>query len=914
MEDLIEQLKGKCKDLSDRCRCDVLMKEKEEQKSEFEDELKKKTYEMHRLQQYINENAEEMKKEIEAYRKEVDETKQENDVLLTELSEINDIKLKKEELSNKDNVDLLSKVDILTLHETELTCEVSKAILQLEESKERQKVIDHENEELATKFELLEKECEEEKQSSKMVKIELEEKLKKIDDLEELLLRSNKLLRDNNVTFKEHVAEIEFKDTKLAEKTKLMEEVKKQNEEYKSELKNKTASLDSMIEEHGKELEKFTNRDKDNRIIVNKLSETVENMETQLHELKSESELLKVKHDVKLGKQQEIIKQLEYDLKQKCCDLISTDDNLNENLQKLEVVTKENENYKQLLENNKITIDKLQVKLDESSLKQDEIENECNNYQDKLNMSYETNKHEGVNIRNLRVKNDELELLIKRHEREVVKLKESFEKQKLENEKANSTCKEEIAKTQNKFDKSRSKWQKEIDELLHNFSELENELSFSQEELAAKSEELDEIKNELRETSARFLEKERRLVRDLESLNEQNETILQNEISKFKSESDEVALEIKEANAKETNKLRNEFQTKVMYLEKRYEETKASEINNITNDNKEKIVALSAERDWVNEKLKCLTIEIENGKVKVEQNLVAKETELASKSRTINRLGKRIETQQKLIDYVMKSLEHERHKEKNSKGEIMNMLYDITTQFNHKFDNLQNDGIHNRYPSPYSSIYSNTENSEITFSPPSSPITTPMANLIAQEEFIPFRASSPERQKNITMPMTNHGPDNIRNYFNTVEHSRLSRSMPESYSQDLGYVSPGLTFSTHSVYFAEQLASISKTFNELESRSKDNPQNHELELEIWKQRIHYRLKLIEDNMSEIETASISSSISSKASSIVSNTDNKEEYRGVTFHPSSAEIQELIGDVNKRYRNLTNPSNRYVNTE
>ena len=896
MEDLIEQLKGKCKDLNDRC--DVLMKEKEEQKSGFEDELKKKTYELNRLQQYINENAEEMKKEVEAYRKEVDETKQEKEVLLTELNEINDTKLKKEELSNKDNVDLLSKVDILTLHETELTCEISKAILQLEESNERQKVIDHENEELATKFELLEKECEEEKQSSKMVKIELEEKLKKIDDLEELLLRSNKLLRDNNVTFKEHVAEIEFKDTKLAEKIKLLEEVKKRNEEYKSELKNKTASLDTMIEEHGTELEKFTNRDKDNRIIVNKLSENVENMETQLHELKSESELLKVKHDVKLGRQQEIIKQLEYDLKQKCCDLISTDDNLNENLQKLEVVTKENENYKHVL--------------DDSRLKQDEIENECNNYQDKLNMSYETNKQEGVNIRNLRVKNDELELLLKHYEKEVVKLKELLEKQKLENEKANRTCKEEMAKTQNKFDKSRSKWQKEIDELLHNFSELENELSFSQEELAAKSEELDEIKNELRETTARFLEKERRLVRDLESLNEQNETILQNEISKFKSESDEVALEIKEANAKETNKLQNEFQAKVTSLEKRYEETKANEINNVINDNKEEIVALSAERDWVNEKLKCLTIEIENGKGKVEQNLVAKEMELASKSRTINRLGKSIETQQKLIDYVMKSLEHERHKEKNSK--IMNMLYDITTQFNHKFDNLQNDGIHNRYPSPYSSIYSNTENSEIMFSPPSSPITSPMANLIAQEEFIPFRASSPERQKNITMPMTNHGPDNIINYFNTVEHSRLSRSMPESYCQDLGYVSPGLTFSTHSVYFAEQLASVSKTFSELESRTKDNPQNHELELEIWKQRIHYRLKLIEDNMSEIGTASTSESISSKASSIVSNTGNQEEYRGVTFHPSSAEIQELIGDVNKRYQTLTNASNRYANTE
>ena len=67
-------------------------------------------------------------------------------------------------------------------------------------------------------------------------------------------------------------------------------------------------------------------------------------------------------------------------------------------------------------------------------------------------------------------------------------------------------------------------------------------------------------------------------------------------------------------------------------------------------------------------------------------------------------------------------------------------------------------------------------------------------------------------------------------------------------------------------------------------------------------------------MSEIETASISSSISSKASSIVSNTGNQEPHRGVTFHPSSAEIQELIGDVNKRYQNLTNQYNQYANTE
>lgn len=162
------------------------------------------------------------------------------------------------------------------------------------------------------------------------------------------------------------------------------------------------------------------------------------------------------------------------------------------------------------------------------------------------------------------------------------------------------------------------------------------------------------------------------------------------------------------------------------------------------------------------------------------------------------------------------------------------------------------------------------------------------------------------------------------------QHEQLSRSLPlDNVFVDHGYASPThqQNNSTKTVYFGEQIQTIMRTFEKLESMhakssisgdgnesSSPNNNNKEMNLEIWKQKIHFRLKVLDDQMNEMD-----GSINNNSRSDATLTDTKlssptrdatklshnggEEANGVIFHPTTREIRELIENVNRRYTKL-----------
>lgn len=113
-----------------------------------------------------------------------------------------------------------------------------------------------------------------------------------------------------------------------------------------------------------------------------------------------------------------------------------------------------------------------------------------------------------------------------------------------------------------------------------------------------------------------------------------------------------------------------------------------------------------------------------------------------------------------------------------------------------------------------------------------------------------------------------------------------------------------------------------RTFEKLESMHANSvgcspsDNNKEMNLEIWKQKIHFRLKVLDDQMNEMDSSFNSNNGSNSSDAALTDTklssptrDHKlshnggEEANGVIFHPTTREIRELIENVNKRYTKL-----------
>ena len=792
----------------------------------------------------------------------------------------------------KENVNLLDSLDRMVIEGSK---QKNSAMFEIERLKKRLKDMQHENEDLNEKFELLDQECVEEKNIRERVEADLDDKGKRLEEIEEALSDKKQQLK--------------ALETKLVEKTRIMGGLKKENEELEDKFEGERRLVETMKNVHERKLEELCNQDVEKDSVMNQLQTELSEKTELAAKLESEYEDLKAKNEPEYERQQNIIKALEGDLCEKDLKLLSADELVKKLEKNLHWVGEENESSKQQLKQNRITTDKLRKMLDVSCAKLEEKRKLCDNYRVNIDSCYETNAQRDLNIRSLQNKNSELETVGKEFEKQMKELKEALSDcvEKHENvvEQINKQHKKEISKVQNERDKARNKSQNEVNELLNNFSELESELNFCQDEMTSKSEETEELRKQMKDLSISYQDKEKTLLRDLKTLNEQNEIILQNEILKFKTDYDGKLLEMRQANTAEVNNIQNEFHAKLTSLEKLYEETNNTEVEKHTKNGEEKFLLIKGELDCAKEKLKLKAEEQLKEASDHQRILKTKDVELDSKTRIIEKIGKRIETQQKLIDYVMKSLIEERSKQKQP-NVTENILAELQTQFHDKFELLK-DGRHfDRDIGLYSSFMSNGTNSEICFSPTQSQRSSRFRDHVKSEDFRPYFTSSPEYKSNETATWQNYTSNHVRSYLDSVENDRLCQSMPESGFREIHRASPGLQLNAKTLYYAEQIRSIGQTFEEMELASKDGPQSKRIDLDILKQRIHYRLKVIEDNMSQIDTASYSSRASSKFSCQAPSTRGSD----VTFHPTSDEIRKLIDNVNRRYEILSSPYRRY----
>lgn len=200
-----------------------------------------------------------------------------------------------------------------------------------------------------------------------------------------------------------------------------------------------------------------------------------------------------------------------------------------------------------------------------------------------------------------------------------------------------------------------------------------------------------------------------------------------------------------------------------------------------------------------------------------------------------------------------------------------------------------------------SSLLSTSSDTDIFF--------TPTKENDFTKNFFPCITSSPteERSKiSKSLPLSNHGED-IHQYLHSMNQIHLSQSLPVTTSTpDHGYVSPGHETNPYSFYFSDQIRAISGAFDKLEMISTyDRNGDEQLSLEVWKQKIHFRLKVLEEHISEIETVNNNSSSLSFKNTESSNvtTLNASAHRSVLFHPSTAQIRELVNNVNQKYEKL-----------
>ena len=284
--------------------------------------------------------------------------------------------------------------------------------------------------------------------------------------------------------------------------------------------------------------------------------------------------------------------------------------------------------------------------------RQDDVIRRLNNVISQLDKSctqkeqlIEVLKLDGKNFAKASNKNSELESTVESQITMLDELKQKYDnyvdmhQRKLAQINANHS--KEINKLQDELDLTINKSKEEINELLNNFGELENELSFCQDELTSKVNENEELHKEIQESEANYSLKEEQLLKDLESLNEQNENILQTEIQKYKSENEDTIMEMRKIHANEQHEAQLEFETQLTKFENEQEEQKANDMLKIKTDNEEKVLKVLADKEDALQKLKCFEESVEKENKNSQLNIKAKSIEIESKSRIIEKLGRR---------------------------------------------------------------------------------------------------------------------------------------------------------------------------------------------------------------------------------------------------------------------------------
>lgn len=753
-----------------------------------------------------------------------------------------------------------------------------------------------------------ESEAEQSRQNMTELNVHFENLLKQINEKE----KSEDELNDENEKLEGKCRETEAALNKLREEI----EQYRTNASEQKESRIKLTQLENQMKE-------LNNRDEKNATFMESLlkeKETCSKLlaveKDNLTKLKIEFETRKIDHSLERDQHVNDIKMLNEQLQTRNDDVKVKDAYISKMMvenktkqqtvtNKLEIIEKlkgENKRFKLAFDQNSAEVREVKGRLDEATLLIGEKQTECEDYRDKLSVSTEACKKMSSTLENLRSKVKELELIAVERESEMDELKvnldDCMDKHKLEVDQLRRNHSRRVQKLQDDVDLSRNKSKEEINELLNNFSELENELSFCQDELTAKDGEVERLTRQLNDMSSRHKIQEQTLLRELKTLNEQNENILQEEIKKCKSESDKILTEVTEKDAAEITKMQNDFQAKLTSIKEEYEE-KLRETKEVTADHKQQLLLMETREENVGSDLKLQKKLHEKALTRYETALKASNLDMHSKTRLINKLTRRIETQQTLIDCVLKRLDKERNNKDIVSNDIMSMLKSIHEQLHENKNNsfLDNMQLSRRK----SSLLSTSSDTDIFF--------TPTKENDFTKNFFPCITSSPteERSKiSKSLPLSNHGED-IHQYLHSMNQIHLSQSLPVTTSTpDHGYVSPGHETNPYSFYFSDQIRAISGAFDKLEMISTyDRNGDEQLSLEVWKQKIHFRLKVLEEHISEIETVNNNSSSLSFKNTESSNvtTLNASAHRSVLFHPSTAQIRELVNNVNQKYEKL-----------
>lgn len=846
----------------------------------------------------------------------------------------------KENLNIMDDYDNVKAVELKQLN---FINELTKSNQELTTTARRQQV---EIEELKAELVRMENEIKAEKTAGIETSNVLDTLEKKNQKLEESMTQTIQSLTDKDDIIARLVKHKDDLETKLQHSNETLNVATMARDQYKQKLQELDKQQLQIADDFQKEKENFDTRDKEQTEFLNQLVKDLENCKERLLEktqmvhdmgveLTKETEKRRSTSDTQMA----IIKDLEQKLVKIDNKLATKEASINklteenrtinekliQKLETLETLKLENTDYKKRFEQAIQTNDTLTEELNLATLTYQNKENECENLKRNIHHFEESAEQQGNLFNDLHQQNEALKTEVSEHQNEANELKERIgecvEKYNSEIARLKDSHLDTIDDLQKELENSRVKSQREINELLNNFNEVENELSFCQEELTNKSEELNELRSQLLEMTKSAMTKEQKLLQDLETLNEQNENILQSEIKKYKAECENQVLVLQKQNTEEMDKIRKECQDKIASMRKEADGEKSNAIETLKGEHNDNLMQVKAECDKLKEDLESKSISYTKIENDMDSKLRSKEAELTSKNRIIDQLGRRIETQQKLVEYMMKSLEVERSKQSNSNGDIMQMLSNLQSTIDDKFDNndvfrsssslssFSEDTLSPRFQNPpaHSSPMrgiQQSSTSEVVMSPLPSPTPSPVRENFGRDDFCRYLASSPsypeENQMvaNLTYPWTNASKESGGH-----QQQLLSKSMPESGFVDMGYASPTMekNTNTRTIYFGEQIQTIMKTFEKIEAIQTENSPNKELNLGIWKQKIHFRLKVLEDQMSDVEGGV--SGVDGPASEKRKNLAKTPSKNNVLFHPSTQEIRDLIDNVNRRYQKL-----------
>ncbi|XP_066921084.1 putative leucine-rich repeat-containing protein DDB_G0290503 [Clytia hemisphaerica] len=818
--------------------------------------------------------------------------------------------------------------------------------------------IQTEFEEIKIQLQLTKSEVVEAREHQQSAFQQLEDEKKTNRDLESNLQNGAKTINEQDQLAKKLQNEIDRLKAELAETTENLQEITNNHREVEERFTNLESETTSKSSKAQEELDDFVRRDHEQTNMLNKLVNDLEDTKHD-NELKTElaknlqSELQEIQERSRFDNENQL--RTIRDLEKQVFDFTNSAEQQAGKMNKLEIENQDLstkmiqciENIGSLkIENGKLQSnvtqlsdanELLQSRLDDLTVSFEEKENECQDYQDKIELLEESGLTQDNIVADVTDQNEFMNAQIQDLEQEVSQLKIKIgtcvEKHSSELTQLQDNHKQNVSKLTEELNTNRHKSQSEINELLNNFNEVENELSFCQDELVNKTKELNDTRDQLTEMSNAAIAKEQKLLTDLETLNEQNENILQTEIRKFKKECDDKVMILQSNYNAEMIKLQNEFQGNMSAMKQKHEaEVKEHQEQMRSKLENEGMVA-SAEKEKLQEKYTKKSADYDRVRTELDTKMKSKDVELTSKSRIVNQLGRRIETQQKLIDYMMKSLEAERTKNHSSNNDVMFMLANLQSSLDDKLQQNPLAGeiyqyrqslssassfqdLNHSYPQPLTNSSPRREmhhsTTEPVYSPIPSPTPSPMVEKSPHDDFNLYlrRQEHPStKPHNQTFPSskTQDHPLNT-----SSEESKLSKSLPaENVFVDHGYVSPTLhNNSTKTVYFGEQIQTIMKTFEKLESISETASPNKELNMEIWKQKIHFRLKVLEDQMDEIDDQSVTSSNSNASDSAFDKPNPLHDQPEVVFHPSTREIRELIENVNRRYKRL---GRKYLNS-